>query len=214
MLLPLADGVQRTCPSVCSCPEHGIQHDLASCTSVLLGPTTCKKSHMPPAMDKKATCSKSAASTASLQNTCQVVIKSATSADPMPDVVKDLKKLVKAGAKTLKAEVAAELKKKNSEERKLEKTVEACMKMASTKNEKEWPAMHFCGSYADNMNTLGYPVTYQSFFHRFSTVGSGGLDLESGIFTAGWPGTYQVSWSFWNGDDGGSIFILIAYNKI
>ena len=66
-------------------------------------------------------------------------VKSATSADPMPDVVKDLKKLVKAGAKTLKAEVAAELKKKNSEERKLEKTVEVLTTL-SEKSEKAFPA--------------------------------------------------------------------------
>ncbi len=66
-------------------------------------------------------------------------VKSATSANPMPDVVKDLKKLLKAGAKTLKAEVAAELKKKNSEERKLEKTVEVLTTL-SEKSEKAFPA--------------------------------------------------------------------------
>ena len=66
-------------------------------------------------------------------------VKSATSANPMPDVVKDLKKLVKAGAKTLKAEVAAELKKKSSEERKLEKTVEVLTKLTE-KSEKAFPA--------------------------------------------------------------------------
>ena len=66
-------------------------------------------------------------------------VKSATSANPMPDVVKDLKKLLKAGAKTLKAEVAIELKKKGSEERKLEKTVEMLTKL-SEKSEKAFPA--------------------------------------------------------------------------
>ncbi len=66
-------------------------------------------------------------------------VKSATSANPMPDVVKDLKKLVKAGAKTLKAEVAVELKKKSSEERKLEKTVEVLTKLTE-KSEKAFPA--------------------------------------------------------------------------
>ena len=66
-------------------------------------------------------------------------VKSATSANPMPDVVKDLKKLLKAGAKTIKAEVAIELKKKGSEERKLEKTVEMLTKL-SEKSEKAFPA--------------------------------------------------------------------------
>ncbi len=66
-------------------------------------------------------------------------VKSANSANPMPEVVKDLKKLVKAGAKTLKAEVAVELKKKNSEERNLEKTVEVLTKLIE-KSEKAFPA--------------------------------------------------------------------------
>jgi hypothetical protein len=66
-------------------------------------------------------------------------VKSATSANPMLDVVKDLKKLLKAGAKTLKAEVAIELKKKGSEERKLEKTVEVLTKLTE-KSEKAFPA--------------------------------------------------------------------------
>ena len=66
-------------------------------------------------------------------------VKSATSTDPISDVVKDLKKLVKAGAKTLKEEVAAELKKKNSEERRLEKTVEALTTL-SEKPEKAFPS--------------------------------------------------------------------------
>ena len=65
-------------------------------------------------------------------------VKSATSANPMPDVVKDLKKLVKAGAKTLKAEVAAELKKKSSEERKLEKTVEVLTKLTEKSEKSMW----------------------------------------------------------------------------
>ena len=66
-------------------------------------------------------------------------VKSATSANPMPDVVKDLKKLLKAGAKTLKAEVAIELKKKGSEERKLERTLEVLTKLTE-KSEKAFPA--------------------------------------------------------------------------
>ena len=66
-------------------------------------------------------------------------VKSATSTDPIPDVVKDLKKLVKAGAKTIKAGVAAELKKKNSEERNLEKTVVALTAL-SERSEKAFPA--------------------------------------------------------------------------
>ena len=92
--------------------------------------------HYPPSVRKAVI--KSAAIAATLEG-FQAAIKSATSADPMPDVVKDLKKLVKAGAKTLKAEVAAELKKKNSEERKLEKTVEVLTTL-SEKSEKAFPA--------------------------------------------------------------------------
>ncbi|MCH1569784.1 MAG: hypothetical protein L7S64_00415 [Longimicrobiales bacterium] len=56
-------------------------------------------------------------------------VKAATSADPIPEVIKDLKKLVLAGAKTQKEEVAAELKVKKSEEKGLEKVVVALEKL-------------------------------------------------------------------------------------
>lgn len=65
-------------------------------------------------------------------------VKAATSADPMSEVVKDLKKLVQAGTKTLKAEVADELKKKKIEERDLEKVVASLTKL-SEKSDKAFP---------------------------------------------------------------------------
>lgn len=65
-------------------------------------------------------------------------VKAATSADPMSEVVKDLKKLVQAGTKTLKAEVADELKKKKVEERDLEKVVASLTKL-SEKSDKAFP---------------------------------------------------------------------------
>ena len=66
-------------------------------------------------------------------------VKAATSADPMSEVVKDLKRLVQAGAQTLKAEVADELKKKKVEEKGLEKTV-AVLTALTEKSEKAFPA--------------------------------------------------------------------------
>lgn len=65
-------------------------------------------------------------------------VKAATSSDPMVEVVKDLKKLVQAGAKTLKEETAAELKVKKSEEKNLEKVVESLTKLTE-KSEKAFP---------------------------------------------------------------------------
>lgn len=65
-------------------------------------------------------------------------VKAATSADPIPEVIKDLKKLVLAGAKTQKEEVAAELKVKKSEEKGLEKVVLALEKLIE-KADKAFP---------------------------------------------------------------------------
>lgn len=66
-------------------------------------------------------------------------VKAATSSDPRGEAVKDLKKLVQAGAQTLKSEVADELSVKKSEEKQLEKVVESLEKLVE-KSEKAFPS--------------------------------------------------------------------------
>ncbi len=59
--------------------------------------------------------------------------------DPVSAVSKDVKKMVKSGAQSLSKEVAAELALKKTEEKRLEKVVEAAHKMA-TDPKVEFPA--------------------------------------------------------------------------
>ena len=64
------------------------------------------------------------------------------------------------------------------------------------------PFFHACGardaiiSFTDWRVTYQIPLTYES-----TNIENGGLDAETGVFQASWPGSYQVTWSFGTRND-------------
>ena len=55
------------------------------------------------------------------------------------------------------------------------------------------PFLHVCGSNS-GITTSGKTVPYTSLLYSSTNTEGGGLDMESGVFTAPLGGTYSVSW--------------------
>jgi len=64
------------------------------------------------------------------------------------------------------------------------------------------PHAHYCG-YKEKETASGIRITYESMLYENSNQPSGGLDLSTGIFTAPFPGTYAVTWSYIGYNDHG-----------
>ena len=67
---------------------------------------------------------------------------------------------------------------------------------------KEPPFYHMCSfkdSYDLNKHIVPYEkLMYQSMGGDFHLDLDAGMDIDSGKFKSGWPGTYQITWSFYN----------------
>jgi len=74
------------------------------------------------------------------------------------------------------------------------------------------PEIFYCG-YKYDMNTTESIITYNSLFYSRTNQETGGLDLSSGLFTAGYPGTYTVTWSLWSSNDFGDDKMVIYLYK-
>ena len=67
---------------------------------------------------------------------------------------------------------------------------------------KEPPYHHSCSSI-ELVKLTQSVVTYQKLLYNSTNVNLGGMDLNTGLFTSGWPGSYQVTWSFESLNDPG-----------
>merc|ERR1719347_1540589 len=74
------------------------------------------------------------------------------------------------------------------------------------------PEIYYC-AFKDVTNAQSASITYDSIFYARSNQGSGGLDTSSGLFTAGYPGTYEVSWALIAAMNAGSHVLRITLYK-
>ena len=59
------------------------------------------------------------------------------------------------------------------------------------------PFSYFCG-YQETTNVVAGYVPYSSLFYSSTNIEGANLDISTGIFTSGHPGTYTVTWSLHN----------------
>ena len=69
---------------------------------------------------------------------------------------------------------------------------------------KEPPFIHACGSHTGSLHINSQTVPYSALLYSSTNrPGVGGLDTETGVFTAPHPGSYTVTWSTNAWDDAG-----------
>ena len=56
-----------------------------------------------------------------------------------------------------------------------------------------------CG-WKDGLSTTSQPISYTTLLYSSSNVEGAGLDISTGVFTAGHPGSYTITWSLWASD--------------
>ena len=83
---------------------------------------------------------------------------------------------------------------------------------------KEPPFAHFCGSYNGGLSITTNIVSYSNLLYSSTNVAGTDLDISTGIFTSGWPGSYTVSWNLGvdasSGDNAVWIYLRINGNQI
>merc|ERR1719317_100679 len=78
---------------------------------------------------------------------------------------------------------------------------------------KDSPFFHACGSYNNGLYIGAKTIPYTSLFYNSTNTEGGGLDLETGIFSSPYPGSYSVTWSILAGDGTGERAVSIFLHK-
>ena len=80
---------------------------------------------------------------------------------------------------------------------------ESMLALQRLKDELKDPPYTFaCGSYFDDgLYVSSQVIPYTKLFYSSTNVEGAGLEIETGVFTAGHPGSYMVSWSTVFSDD-------------
>jgi len=78
---------------------------------------------------------------------------------------------------------------------------------------KDSPFFHACGSYNNGLYIRTQTIPYSSMFYNSTNTEGGGLDLETGIFSSPYPGSYSVTWSILAGDGTGERAVSIFLHK-
>merc|ERR1712037_725755 len=79
---------------------------------------------------------------------------------------------------------------------------------------KEDPFIHACGSYSGWLTIVSSTIPYSSLLYSSTNMpGVGGLDTETGVFTAPHPGSYTVTWSTFASDDAGDDAVSLYLYK-
>ena len=56
------------------------------------------------------------------------------------------------------------------------------------------PFIHACGSHYESLSASSGTIPYTSLLYSSTNLEDGGLDINTGVFTAPWGGSYTVSW--------------------
>ena len=75
------------------------------------------------------------------------------------------------------------------------------------------PISHACGSHKSLLNITSQTIPYKSLLYSSTNIEGGGLDIQSGVFTSPFPGTYQASWSLHGDNSDGEDSLKIFLRK-
>ena len=78
---------------------------------------------------------------------------------------------------------------------------------------REPPFIHACGSHYDRLSIKSGTIPYSSLLYSSTNQETGGLDTQTGVFTAPHPGSYTVTWSTMAADDYGEHYVHIYLYK-
>merc|ERR1712129_604251 len=68
---------------------------------------------------------------------------------------------------------------------------------------KEPPWTFFCAGDASYQGIVGAILTYPTLLYSSTNVDGADLDITTGVFISGFPGSYTVTWSMWADDSPG-----------
>merc|ERR1711874_937625 len=74
---------------------------------------------------------------------------------------------------------------------------------------KEPPYIHACGSHYNGLHIVSSTIPYSSLLYSSTNQETGGLDTETGVFTAPHPGSYTTTWSTQASDTAGDSYVRI-----
>merc|ERR1711936_344143 len=75
------------------------------------------------------------------------------------------------------------------------------------------PYMFVCASRSSGFDLKKGPVTYSETTYSSTNLETGGLNISTGVFTAGHPGIYSASWSMVNYNRGGQDFVYLYHRN-
>ena len=79
---------------------------------------------------------------------------------------------------------------------------------------KEPPFIHACGSHnTSGLSIQSGTIPYSRLLYSSTNQETGGLDTETGVFTAPHPGSYTATWSTYASDNAGDYYVLIYLYK-
>ena len=80
---------------------------------------------------------------------------------------------------------------------------------------KSPPFSFACGSHYDPISTTSQAISYSTLLYSSSgnIEGPHGLDISTGVFTAGHPGSYTATWSLMAADNAGDSRVYIYLRK-
>merc|ERR1711970_1157642 len=82
---------------------------------------------------------------------------------------------------------------------------------------KDPPFTFFCASAGvtatGGVNLVDKTITYNNLLYSSTNVDGADLDTSTGFFTAGWGGSYTVTWSLYAGVDAGENAILVYLRR-
>ena len=72
------------------------------------------------------------------------------------------------------------------------------------------PYLHIC-AYQNPYNSKSRTIPYEKYLYKSfgGLYQRGEINLASGIFTSGWPGSYQVTWSFMSANSAGDTTSIV-----
>ena len=75
------------------------------------------------------------------------------------------------------------------------------------------PYIHACGSYFEGLSGSYQTIPYTSLLYSSTNTERGGLDIDTGVFTAPTGGSYTVTWTTVSGFDHGQyVYMYLQKN--
>ena len=78
---------------------------------------------------------------------------------------------------------------------------------------KDPPWTFACGAHYDLLSITSQAISYTTLLYFSNNVAGASLDIDTGVFTSGHPGTYTATWSLLSGDDAGDDAVEIYLRK-